>query len=158
MKKKLYSLIYYFLHDMKFKNKLLITHLLLILVPTLVVFSFLYGKLSRIITLNTIESEQALVSQTANTLEGNINQLNLAMNTITSNPFLSEAIYAPDTALSDPIESSSDAKRLFADINSLIDHEFITAVKIYLPSGKEDLSNISAFSNISEAVASGKGS
>ncbi len=158
MKKKLYSLIYYFLHDMKFKNKLLITHLLLILVPTLVVFSFLYGKLSRIITLNTIESEQALVSQTANTLEGNINQLNLAMNTITSNPFLSEAIYAPDTALSDPIESSSDAKRLFADINSLIDHEFITAVKIYLPSGKEDLSNISAFSNISESVDSVKGS
>lgn len=96
MKKKLQSAVHYFLHDMKFKNKFMITHLILVLFPTLIVFLFLYGRLSHIITDNTIESEQALVSQTADTLGATISQLNLSMDSITSNPFLSEATYTPD--------------------------------------------------------------
>ena len=55
MKKTPRSVVHYFLHDMKFKNKFMITHLILVLVPTLVVFLFLYGRLSHIITTNTIE-------------------------------------------------------------------------------------------------------
>lgn len=96
MKKNKHSLIHYFLHDMKFKNKFMITHLILVLVPTLVVFLFLYRQLSHIITDNTIESEQALVSQTADTLEATVSQLRLSMNSIISNPFLSEATYTSD--------------------------------------------------------------
>ena len=84
MKKTKHSVIHYFLHDMKFKNKFMITHLILVLVPTLVVFLFLYRRLSHIITVNTIESEQALVSQTADTLEATVSQLRLSMNSITS--------------------------------------------------------------------------
>ena len=86
MKKTPRSVVHYFLHDMKFKNKFMITHLILVLVPTLVVFLFLYGRLSHIITTNTIESEQALVSQTADTLEATISQLSLSMDTITTKP------------------------------------------------------------------------
>ena len=72
---------------MKFKYKFMIAHLMLVLVPTLVVFLFLYGRLSHIITDHTIESEQALVSQTADTLEATVSQLRLSMDSITSNPF-----------------------------------------------------------------------
>ncbi len=140
MKKTKHSVIHYFLHDMKFKNKFMITHLILVLVPTLVVFLFLYRRLSHIITVNTIESEQALVSQTADTLEATVSQLRLSMNSITSNPFLSEATYTSDVYgyLSEN-QSSMRALEFFSTINSLIDHEFITAIKIYIPTSEEEL-------------------
>ena len=44
MKKTPRSVVHYFLHDMKFKNKFMITHLILVLFPTLIVFLFLYGR------------------------------------------------------------------------------------------------------------------
>lgn len=149
MKKNKHSLIHYFLHDMKFKNKFMITHLILVLVPTLVVFLFLYRQLSHIITDNTIESEQALVSQTADTLEATVSQLRLSMNSIISNPFLSEATYTPDVYgyLSEK-QGSTQALEFFSSINSLIDHEFITAIKIYIPSDEEIQFHSPSFSGV----------
>ncbi len=153
MKKKLQSAVHYFLHDMKFKNKFMITHLILVLFPTLIVFLFLYGRLSHIITDNTIESEQALVSQTADTLGATISQLNLSMDSITSNPFLSEATYTPDVYgyLSDK-QGSVQALEFFSNINSLIDHEFITAIKIYIPSDREIQFYSPSFSGVISSV------
>lgn len=149
MKKNKHSLIHYFLHDMKFKNKFMVIHLILVLVPTLVVFLFLYRRLSHIITDNTIDSEQALVSQTADTLEATVSQLRLSMNSIISNPFLSEATYTPDVYgyLSEN-QSSPQALEFFSTINSLIDHEFITAIKIYIPSDEEIQFHSPSFSGV----------
>lgn len=153
MKKKSFSIAHYFLHDMKFKNKFMIIGLLLVLVPTLVVFLFLYGRLSHIITVNTIESEQALVTQTADTLGAVVNQLHLSMDSITSKPFLSEATYTSDVYdyLSEK-QNSSQALEFFSNINSLIDHEFITAVKIYIPTDKEIAFHSSSFSGVISSV------
>lgn len=159
MKKKHASPVHYFLHDMKFKNKFMITHLILVLVPTLVVFLFLYGRLSHIITDNTIESEQALVSQTADTLEATISQLRLAMDSITSNPFLSEATYTSDVyGYLYEKQGSLQALEFFSNINSLIDHEFITAVKIYIPSEAEPAFYSSSFSGVISPVSQVSGS
>ena len=153
MKKTPRSVVHYFLHDMKFKNKFMITHLILVLVPTLVVFLFLYGRLSHIITTNTIESEQALVSQTADTLEATISQLSLSMDTITSNPFLSEATYTPDVyGYLSGKQNSTQALEFFSMINSLIDHEFITSIKIYIPSGSELQFSSPSFSGVISSV------
>lgn len=158
MKKNKHSLIHYFLHDMKFKNKFMIIHLILVLVPTLVVFLFLYRRLSHIITDNTIESEQALVGQTADTLEATVSQLRLSMNSIISNPFLSEATYTPDVYgyLSEK-QGSPQALEFFSTINSLIDHEFITAIKIYIPSDEDFHFSSPSFSGVisSESDISG---
>lgn len=159
MKKKHASPVHYFLHDMKFKNKFMITHLILVLVPTLVVFLFLYGRLSHIITDNTIESEQALVSQTADTLEATISQLRLAMDSITSNPFLSEATYTSDVyGYLYEKQGSLQALEFFSNINSLIDHEFITTVKIYIPSEAEPAFYSSSFSGVISPVSQVSGS
>lgn len=158
MKKNKHSLIHYFLHDMKFKNKFMIIHLILVLVPTLVVFLFLYRRLSHIITDNTIESEQALVGQTADTLEATVSQLRLSMNSIISNPFLSEATYTPDVYgyLSEK-QGSPQALEFFSTINSLIDHEFITTIKIYIPSDEDFHFSSPSFSGVisSESDISG---
>lgn len=153
MMKKLRSFVHYFLHDMKFKNKFMITHLLLVLIPTLVVFLFLYGRLSHIITGNAIESEQALVSQTANTLEATVSRLHLAMDSITSTPFLSEATYTPDVyGYLSQQQDSAQALEFFSNINALIDHEFITAIKIYIPSGEEPAFALPSFSGVISSV------
>lgn len=147
--KKPHSFVHYFLHDMKFKNKFMITHLILVLVPTLVVFLFLYGRLSHIITDNAIESEQALVSQTANTLEATVSRLRLAMGSITSMPFLSEATYTPDVyGYLSRQQDSQQALEFFSNINALIDHEFITAIQIYIPAGEEPEFRSPSFSGI----------
>lgn len=140
---------HYFLHDMKFKNKFMITQLILVLVPMLVVFLFLYGRLSHIITVSTIESEQALVTQTADTLGAVVNQLRLSMDSITSKPFLSEATYTSDVYgyLSEK-QNSPQALEFFSNINSLIDHEFITAIRIYIPTEQEIDFHSSSFSGV----------
>lgn len=149
MKKNKHSFVHYFLHDMKFKNKFVIIHLILVLVPSLVVFLFLYSRLSHIVTDNTIESEQALVSQTADTLEATISQLRLSMNSITSNRFLSEATYTSDVYgyLSEQ-QSSTQALEFFSTINSLIDHDFITSIKIYIPVSEELSFHSPSFSGV----------
>lgn len=135
--------LHYFLHDMKFKNKFIITNLLLVLLPTLMVFIFLYGSLSNIIMDNTIESQQALVNQTAGTLEANVNQLSLAMDTISSNPFLSEATYSGDIfSYLKEQRSSIEEREFFSSINALIDQKFITAVRIYSPGDISSTENI----------------
>lgn len=159
MKKKYPSAVHYFLHDMKFKNKFMITHLILVLVPTLVVFVFLYGRLSHIITDNTIASEQALVSQTADTLEATISQVRLSMDGITSNPFLSEATYTPDVyGYLYEKQNSLQALEFFSNINSLIDHEFITAIKIYIPTDREIDFSSPSFSGVISSVDEVSGS
>ncbi len=151
--KKLRSFVHYFLHDMKFKNKFMITHLLLVLIPTLVVFLFLYGRLSHIITDNAIESEQALVSQTANTLEATVSRLRLAMGSITSTPFLSEATYTQDVyGYLSKQQGSTQALEFFSNINALIDHEFITAIKIYIPASGEPVFSLPSFSSVISSV------
>lgn len=153
MKKKLNSAMHYFLHDMKFKYKFMITHLTLVLVPTMVVFLFLYGRLSHIITDNTIESEQLLVSQTADTLEATISQVRLSMDSITSNPFLSEATYTSDVYgyLSEK-QGSPQALEFFSNINALIDHELIKAIKIYIPEDEDLQFTSSSFSGVISSV------
>lgn len=159
MKKRKNPIIHYFLHDMKFKYKFMITHLILVLVPMLVVFLFLYRRLSHIVINNTIESQQALVSQTADTLEATISQLHLSMDSITSNPFLSEITYTSDIyGYLTKKQHSAQALEFFSTINSLIDHKFITAIKIYIPGSEEELHfSVPSFSSViaSEDTISG---
>ncbi len=42
------SMLRYFLHDMKLKYKFMITNMILVLVPTIVLFAFLYGPSRRL--------------------------------------------------------------------------------------------------------------
>lgn len=146
---KKHRFIHFFLHDMKFKHKFMITHLILVLVPTLFVLIFVYGRLSHIITANTIASEQALVSQTASTLEATVSQIEMAMNTILSNPLLSKASFSEELYASLSLQQEqTDAKELYGNIKAVLDQDFITAIRIYLPedfAGKYDFPETVAF-------------
>ena len=148
----------YFLHDMKLKYKFMITNMILVLVPTIVLFVFLYGRLSHIIEVNAIESERAIVNQTASTLEATANQIIYVMDNITSSPFLSRAIYSPDFAeyLTD-MQSSEEAREFYDNIHNIVDHEFIKAVRIYIPE-QEGMEEDYGDSGIIEPVTEVKGS
>ena len=139
MIKAVRSAMHYFLHNMKLKYKFIITNMILVLVPTVVLFVFLYGRLSHIIEVNAIESERAIVNQTESTLEATANQLIHVMDTITSSTFLSKAIYTPDIKeyLSDR-KNDEEAREFFSSVNAVIDREFIKAVKIYFPEQEYD--------------------
>lgn len=140
--KKTHHFIHFFLHDMKFKHKFLITHLFLVLAPILFVLIYLYGRLSHIITTNTIASEQALVSQTASTLEATVSQIEMAMNTILSNPLLSRMNFSEELYASLSREpEQTDAKELYGNIMAILEQDFITAIRIYLPEKPETMGN-----------------
>ena len=136
----------HFLHDMKFKNKFIIINLILVLVPTFVVFCFLYGRLSHIITTNAINSEQALVSQTAETLAATVNQLELTMESITTDMVLTDITHTFDVhSYLDSRKNHADTLNYFKNIQPMIDRDFITAVRIYVPYMKESFDESSPF-------------
>lgn len=158
MIKAVRSVMHYFFHNMKLKYKFMISNMILVLVPTIVLFAFLYGKLSHIIEVNAIESEQAIVNQTAGTLEATANQIIYVMDNITSSPFLSKAIYTSDVAgyLADG-KNEEEAREFYSSINAVMDHELIKAVKIYFPE-QEEHPDVYGDAGILESVAAVKGS
>lgn len=158
MIKAVRSAMHYFLHNMKLKYKFIITNMILVLVPTVVLFVFLYGRLSHIIEVNAIESERVIVNQTESTLEATANQLIYVMDTITSSTFLSKAIYTPDIKeyLSDR-KNDEEAREFFSSVNAVIDREFIKAVKIYFPEQEydtEDYGNSGIIAPITDVMGS----
>lgn len=159
MIKKILGFPRFFLRDMKLQYKLLIVNLLLVLAPTFLVFTFLYGNLSKIVTANAMDSERTFVNQTASTVEGTISQLSYAMETITSSTFLSEATYTADPTqfLMDP-RNTENAKDFFVTVNSLIDGDFITSIKIYLPESSNSLASDYAYSGIIQPYKNALGS
>lgn len=123
-----------FIHDIKLKNKFIIVNLILVLVPTIVLATVLYTNLSSIITRNAIDSEAALVNQTADTLNETVMRLKVATNSISAKRMMTELSYTGN--MSSYLEEASfgaDAAELFTEVNTLVDGGFITAIRIYLP-------------------------
>lgn len=132
------SLSKYFFHDLKLKYKFIFTHLILVFFPTVLLSMFLFGQLSKIVTNNTIRSQEALVTQTATSVGANIGQVSLAMDSITQNQFLSELFYTYDwDALTGKDDFLGNSNQFLSTVNTMVDDEFITDVKIYVAPGHE---------------------
>lgn len=128
------KLLYYFFHDLKLKNKFIIVNMILVLVPTIVLALFMYRNLSSVIEKSAIDSETALVIQTSETIAETVSRLSASMDSACNNGTFTTAVYTMDMEnYWENLRMSADATELFAHVNSLIDGELITAVKIYLP-------------------------
>lgn len=124
----------FYFQDIQFKYKFIIMNLILVLVPTIVLATVLYTNLSSIITSNAIDSEAALVSQTAETLNENVNRLDIAANSISAKRMMTILTYTDDMMRYLEYASTRvDAAELFAEANTLVDGDYITAVRVYLP-------------------------
>ena len=69
MKNFVNRILRHYTYDLKLKNKLVISHALLILFPTAVLSGFIFVRLYGIVMDDSIRSEQALSAQTAASIE-----------------------------------------------------------------------------------------
>ena len=69
MKNPFKRLLNHYTYNLKLKNKLIISHAILLMLPTAVVTGFLYARMYGIVIDDTIRSEQALAAQAVNSIE-----------------------------------------------------------------------------------------
>ena len=68
MKNPFTKLIHHYTYDMRLKTKLVISHIILVLLPTAVLSGFLYLRIYGIVMDDSIRSEQALSAQTVTSI------------------------------------------------------------------------------------------
>jgi len=115
MKNKLSKISNYYIYHLKLHTKLIISHLVLIAVPTLFIFYFIYSQMYEIIVSDTIRSEHALSEQTVGTLEATLGHIsNIAV------------------TLKDNFPASEDPSSFQKTVSSLMDDDSINAIKVYM--------------------------
>ena len=151
-------------YDLKLQYKFMISHFILVLVPTLVIALLIYNQLSEVILSNTVHSEQTLSRQTASSIESSIAQVISSSNLIISDGYFTKMLeYDTDTIskkiISDP-DFVNDTLSFLNKSSALIDDMNVTDIKIYLDSPYEDMYSNSAFStyNIFRPVSDIEGS
>ncbi len=143
MKKKIRQLFHYYLNDVKLQKKFLISHLILVLLPTLVVAVLLYSQLSTIMLSNTIKSEQNLSKQTVNNIENIIDVVQSAASSVAENDFFKSSLhYSYHDLQHDLYYNDTFKKDSIAFLNktsSFIDFSTISTIKIYVDEQHEPL-------------------
>lgn len=115
MKNKLSKISNYYIYHLKLHTKLIISHLVLIAVPTLFIFYFIYSQMYEIIVSDTIRSEHALSEQTVGTLEATLGHIsNIAV------------------TLKDNFPASENPSSFQKTVSSLMDDDSINAIKVYM--------------------------
>lgn len=143
MKKQIRQLFHYYLNDVKLQKKFLISHLILVLLPTLVIAVLLYSQLSNIMLSNTIKSEQNLSKQTVNNIENIIDVVQSASSAVTENDFFKKSLYYSAHDLQHNLYYNEDFKaEAVAFLNktsSFVDFSTISTIKIYVDERLEPL-------------------
>ena len=131
MKNPFSKLIHHYTYDMRLKTKLVISHIILVLLPTAVLSGFLYLRIYGIVMDDSIRSEQALSAQTVTSIENLISHVGHASDTITSAMLIQDLFQVPRAEANTMDISTSRMNSLFHLVQSITDHSMITDVKIY---------------------------
>ena len=131
MKNPFKAILNYYTCSLKLQTKFLISHLVLVLIPTLVVATFFYQRLYTIIVDNTITSEQAIAAQTSNALDATLSQITYTATSIVDGNTVTNLLsYSPGS------EQESAFDRVLSDnayrsIAGLIDRDLISSIRVY---------------------------
>lgn len=120
-----------FTHHLRLKTKLILSHLILVLIPTLAVSLMYYKTSYEPVISDTIRSEQALAEQTVTTLEAVFNQVLTSSSTITTNHFFQTLVFDPQLALTLLNASPWQAEALVSSANSQ-QGTLISCIKLYV--------------------------
>ncbi|RDY32592.1 cache domain-containing sensor histidine kinase [Lachnotalea glycerini] len=135
------KIVLYYTQDMKLQSKFILSHLILVIAPTILIVSILLTQLSDILLSNTVLSEQNLSKQTADYIENCIAQVNNASTSIIENAYFSEILNSASYDI--PFESSDDFVKdttsFLSSIHSSVDGFVITGIKIYLTESFQSL-------------------
>ncbi len=129
MKSFITKLKHFYLYDIKLQYKLLFSHLLLIILPTVVLTLFLYNRLYHSIISDTILSEQTLAAQTTSTIEDILSQVRQASDSLTESN-ASMRLFS-DTPVH-PFLLRSYTSSLEEMAENLTDGSLITDIQIYV--------------------------
>lgn len=125
------KLIHYYMNDMKFRNKLLLSHILVVLVPTVITVFFFYQQYYKMLVDSSVASEQALVLQGGATLEARMSQIESTVNAIVNNQTTQKLFAQTFEEAAQSSEEGEELKDYYQMIYSLIDRELITDIRIY---------------------------
>jgi len=139
MKNPVKKLLNYYTYHMKLQSKFIISHLILILIPTMVIAIFFYEKLYDIIVENTIQSEQAISEQTANTLEATLAQISYTSRSILDSALITNLFCVSEENASAFTVSTTQIESSYQSILGMIDHELISDIRIYYDTPYEAL-------------------
>ncbi len=142
------KIIRFYSRDMKLQYKFLLSHFILVLLPTLVVSILIYNQLSAVLLSNLIHAELALGLQTANSLENVIMQVDNASKTLMNNPFFNTLLQDDKNTLEANLKSQSFRESALSFLHTAAttaDGMSITDVKIYLPDSYSPLYEDSEF-------------
>ena len=131
MKNPFTKLIHHYTYDMRLKTKLVISHIILVLLPTAVLSGFLYLRIYGIVMDDSIRSEQALSAQTVTSIENLVSHVGHASDTITGAMMVQDLFQVPRSEANTLDISTSRMNSLFHLVQSITDHSMIMDVKIY---------------------------
>lgn len=131
MKNPVKQLIHRYAYDSRLKTKLIISHIILILLPTAVLSGFFFLRIYDIVMKDSIRSEQVLSTQTVNSIENLMSHVTASSDTITNSLFIQDVFRIPIEEADGKNISTSRLKSLFRLSHSITDSSLITDVKIY---------------------------
>ncbi len=137
MIKLIKNLIAYYSYDMKLKNKLLISHLILILAPILIITALFYSQLFNIIVSNTKDTELSLSRETVRNIENTVEDIRNISSEIVKDETFTELI--SNRSLPNPDDKRySRIYSFLQTVDAMIDGVTITDIKIYLSPAYQD--------------------
>ncbi len=132
MKNLIKKLLYQYTYNLKLTSKLLISHGILLLLPTAVVTGFFYARLYNVIISNSIASEQAMAFQAMNSIENLMDTAVHTTDTVNGTGLVRDLLNpALEETLNDPMAYEKRFDRLYNLTSSLKDGNFITDIRIY---------------------------
>ena len=119
--------------DASIRTKLIFTHLLLIILPTILIIGLFYSSLYDLIVNDSVRQEFATSRQSAEALEAQLIPITAVSSAIRSNTFIRQLCTdsIPDEAKDELLHNNAVLNDLFTQISSDIDGTMISSIHIY---------------------------
>ena len=147
MSKLIKGLQNYYAYNLKMHTKFIVSHLILVLVPTLVLGITFYGQLYELIVSKTIQSEQAISEQSVALIDTTLEQVITTSNSIIDSTFFTD-LFLSSTEIVSLESTHSEQAKAFIDMINSQPNSNITSVKIYIDEPGNALYQSSATSDV----------
>lgn len=124
--------------NMRLQSKFMITHLVLIIIPTIVIAYFFYGQMYDTIVSETIRQEQNFSKHSSSTINAAMDQINVVSDSILDNAYLNDLLNEKNSFRLLQLLRSPKTEDFYTFTNSMIDGNLITDIKIYMDLPTED--------------------
>jgi len=156
MKNPLITFKNYYIHTMKMQSKFMVSHLILVIVPTLVLGLTFYNQLYDLIVSNKIRSEQAVTEQTVTAINTTLEQVLSTASTVSESTLMQEltqdssAVFPADAVNSDQISAFTNLVLSQSNSN-------ITNIKIYCSENMQQLYSATETSEVFKPLSKAYG-